>query len=142
MADQKIQQLRKEAGRISVKEIQLMVSHIFQYLCVVALQYIAPVVLLCHCTLLLKTLSYYSWFDLFHPFSPLIDSAVVNATEKITVGDSVVSQTTSTSLVTALSMVFTPVFFNGVLSYFCWWICAASFTTSVFGMIYYNYFSN
>ncbi|XP_071302035.1 transmembrane protein 161B-like [Agelaius tricolor] len=54
-------QMKKEAGRISTIDLQKMVARVFCYLCVIALQYISPLVMVLHSTLLLKTLGNYSW---------------------------------------------------------------------------------
>jgi len=82
LAERWVQQMRKEAGRIAVLEIQRKVrirvvgwergsrhgrrapadphcpqiTRIYCYVSVVSLQYLGPVILTLHCTLLLKTL--------------------------------------------------------------------------------------
>jgi hypothetical protein len=148
LADRRVQELRREAGRVAVRDVQLMVTRIFQYLCVVALQYVAPVLLLAQCVFLFKTLGNHSWGELTHPFNTtaaftpsVAMPTVANDTEPVATaaGESVYAQTTS-GLVVTLGAIFTPIFFRGLLSYVCWWICTASFCTSVFGLIYYNYF--
>ncbi|XP_075448891.1 transmembrane protein 161B isoform X3 [Ascaphus truei] len=58
LAQKSVDQMKKEAGRISTMELQKMVAQVFYYLCVIALQYMAPLVMLLHTTLLLKTLGY------------------------------------------------------------------------------------
>uniref|UniRef100_A0ABI7YM77 Transmembrane protein 161B n=1 Tax=Felis catus TaxID=9685 RepID=A0ABI7YM77_FELCA len=61
LAQKCVDQMKKEAGRISTVELQKMVARVFYYLCVIALQYVAPLVMLLHTTLLLKTLGNHSW---------------------------------------------------------------------------------
>lgn len=61
LAQKCVDQMKKEAGRISTVELQKMVARVFYYLCVIALQYVAPLVMLLHMTLLLKTLGNHSW---------------------------------------------------------------------------------
>ncbi|XP_019338681.1 transmembrane protein 161B isoform X2 [Alligator mississippiensis] len=61
LAQKCVDQMKKEAGRISTVDLQKMVARVFYYLCVIALQYVAPLVMLLHTTLLLKTLGNYSW---------------------------------------------------------------------------------
>lgn len=56
-----VDQMKKEAGWISTVELQKMVAWIFYYLCVIALQYVVPLVMLFHITLLLETLGNHSW---------------------------------------------------------------------------------
>ncbi|KAG9461458.1 hypothetical protein GDO78_016829, partial [Eleutherodactylus coqui] len=55
-----VEQLKREAGRISMLEIQRKVSRIFCYLTVVALQYLAPIIFTVHCVLLLKSMGRYN----------------------------------------------------------------------------------
>ncbi|KAM7391797.1 hypothetical protein PAMP_022454 [Pampus punctatissimus] len=57
LAQKGVDQMKKEAGRISTVDLQKMVARVFYYLCVIALQYVAPLVMLLHTTLLLKTLA-------------------------------------------------------------------------------------
>uniref|UniRef100_G3P7I6 Transmembrane protein 161B n=1 Tax=Gasterosteus aculeatus aculeatus TaxID=481459 RepID=G3P7I6_GASAC len=56
LAQKGVDQMKREAGRISTVDLQKMVARVFYYLCVIALQYVAPLVMLLHTTLLLKTL--------------------------------------------------------------------------------------
>ncbi|XP_071655755.1 transmembrane protein 161A isoform X2 [Patagioenas fasciata] len=56
LAERWVEQMRREAGRITGLEIQRKITRIYCYVAVVSLQYLGPVVLTLHCTLLLKTL--------------------------------------------------------------------------------------
>ncbi|KAL9822713.1 LOW QUALITY PROTEIN: transmembrane protein 161B-like [Geothlypis trichas] len=56
LAQKFMDQVKKEASRISTIDLQKMVAQVFCYLCVIALQYISPLVMVLHSTLLLKTL--------------------------------------------------------------------------------------
>ena len=49
--------MRKEAGKISNREIQALVTQVFQYVCVVTLQIIAPVTLVTAVLLMSASLS-------------------------------------------------------------------------------------
>ncbi|XP_063770619.1 transmembrane protein 161A isoform X2 [Pseudophryne corroboree] len=56
LADRWVEKMKREAGRISMLEIQRKISRIFCYLTVVALQYLAPIILTLHCIFLLKSM--------------------------------------------------------------------------------------
>ncbi|KAJ6664354.1 hypothetical protein lerEdw1_008573 [Lerista edwardsae] len=56
LAERWVEQMKKEAGRITVLEIQQRITRIYCYVTVVSLQYLGPIILTLHCTLLLKTL--------------------------------------------------------------------------------------
>lgn len=56
MAARRIESLRKEAGRITNIELQRRISAVFYYLCVVALQFVAPLIMCLFLTFLYKTL--------------------------------------------------------------------------------------
>merc|ERR1712080_733420 len=61
LAYDKVNMLRQEAGKISNVELQRIVIRVFYYLCVVTLQYIAPMVLILYLSFLYKTLGGGSW---------------------------------------------------------------------------------
>uniref|UniRef100_A0A8C4RDE0 Transmembrane protein 161B n=1 Tax=Eptatretus burgeri TaxID=7764 RepID=A0A8C4RDE0_EPTBU len=61
LAKQHLETIRKEPGRIEVRELQKMVARVFYYLCVIALQYLAPTILILNVTFLLKSLGGHSW---------------------------------------------------------------------------------
>ena len=152
MACEKVEALKKEAGRISTVELQRLITHVFFYLCVVALQYLAPLILLLFCTLMLKTLGGYSLTEPFgFEIPPLRQKILATKPTPLEDPNTIASAMEDTIAGTAaqfsiaftnLRQVFTPLFFQGILSFFCWWISMAWFTTTTFGMIYYSYFTS
>ncbi|XP_022099841.1 transmembrane protein 161B-like isoform X2 [Acanthaster planci] len=56
MAKEKVERMKQEAGRINSLELQKSVVRVFYYLCVVTLQYLAPMLILLSFTCLLKSL--------------------------------------------------------------------------------------
>ncbi|XP_076354715.1 transmembrane protein 161-like emei isoform X1 [Tachypleus tridentatus] len=149
LAPQKLEKLRKEAGRISNIDLQRMVARIFYYLCVVTLQYLAPLLLCLFTTFLLKTLGEYQWSSYF---SLVLEGegrsskpSVKQATERLshTDNDSILGTSQQISLaMTSLKQIFTPVLYRGVFGFMTWWLCTVWFTTSVIGLIYHSYFLN
>ena len=144
LAHEKIAALRREAGRISNVQLQRIVSSVFYYLCAVALQYLAPIVFLLSCVFMLKTLGDYSFISSFNipvPFEMRNASVSPTLTHKDT-DDIITSTSTEFSLALAsLKQVFTPLYFRGIMSFLCWWVCTCWFTTCAFGMVYYSYFT-
>uniref|UniRef100_A0A4W3I4C4 Transmembrane protein 161B n=1 Tax=Callorhinchus milii TaxID=7868 RepID=A0A4W3I4C4_CALMI len=136
LAQKCVEQMKKEAGRISTKDLQKMVARVFYYLCVIAVQYVAPVIMLLHTTLLLKTLGKYECAGIpTHTLeSPSLDSSppTINESKKLTVAQ-------ITMALGGLRNVFTPLLFRGLLSFLAWWIAACLFTTSLFGLFYHQY---
>ncbi|XP_051969642.1 transmembrane protein 161B-like isoform X2 [Xyrauchen texanus] len=140
LAQKCILQMKKEAGRISTVDLQKMVARVFYYLCVIALQYVAPLVMLLHTTLLLKTLGGYSWVIYPEESLPCLSNEDSNPAE-LGQAEMQASQTV-TQLAVALGglrTVFTPLLFRGLLSFFTWWIAACLFSTSLFGLFYHQY---
>lgn len=144
LAQKCVDQMKKEAGRISIVELQRMVARVFYYLCVIALQYVAPLVMLLHMTLLLKTLGNHSWgiypeavspwpvgnhlpSNLVYPELPSPDGKMKGTVTQITVA------------LSSLKNIFTPLLFRGLLSFLTWWIAACLFSTSLFGLFYHQY---
>lgn len=145
------------------------VARVFYYLCVIALQYIAPLVMLLHTTLLLKTLGEcikvlldtisigpvgfleflrlffqppggHSWVIYPEESLPCLSNEDSSPAE---VGQSQMeaSQTVAQLSVAlgGLRTVFSPLLFRGLLSFFTWWIAACLFSTSLFGLFYHQY---
>ncbi|XP_067872170.1 transmembrane protein 161A isoform X2 [Heterodontus francisci] len=56
LAEKWVELMKKEAGNIPMIEIQRKISRVFCYLCVVTVQYLGPIILILHSTLLLKVL--------------------------------------------------------------------------------------
>ncbi|XP_014826505.1 PREDICTED: transmembrane protein 161B isoform X2 [Poecilia mexicana] len=150
LAQKGVDQMKKEAGRISTVDLQKMIARVFYYLCVIALQYVAPLVMLLHTTLLLKTLGGHSWW--VYPEEDLpclheINSDSVIGTEQMApLKPDTVVETGARASVAQLSMalgglrtVFSPLLFRGLFSFFTWWIAACLFSTSLFGLFYHQY---
>ena len=143
LAYEKALEIRKEAGRISVVELQRVVARVFFYLCVVALQYLAPLILLLSCVFMLKTLGEYSFeesFDIQLPTLARNRSAINQSSADPSNFISSTSEEFSLALA-SLKQIFTPLYFRGLFSFLCWCICTCWFTTSAFGLVYYSYFT-
>nr|XP_054751774.1 transmembrane protein 161B-like [Lytechinus pictus] len=157
MAHERIEQMKKEAGRISSLDLQKKVIRVFYYLCVVALQYIAPVILLFCFSCLLKTSAGYSYgvFDHFQ-------SNTTNASSMPNPSPPTPSSSSSSTLtddvaafvnpvreakaqfafaLSVLKQVFSPIFFKGIFSFLIWWVCVTWFITSSFGLAFHTYVS-
>ncbi|XP_028169741.1 transmembrane protein 161B [Ostrinia furnacalis] len=80
MAQRRLDAVRKEAGRITNIDLQKKVASVFYYLCVVALQYVCPLVMSLYLALMYKTLGGYSWAAVFY-------DTVRNETESVVVPD-------------------------------------------------------
>ncbi|KAB0363571.1 hypothetical protein FD755_002409 [Muntiacus reevesi] len=144
LAQKCVDQMKKEAGRISTVELQKMVARVFYYLCVIALQYVAPLVMLLHTTLLLKTLGNHSWGIYPESMSALpVDNSLpsnsVYSELPSTDGKMKVTVTQITVALSSLKNIFTPLLFRGLLSFLTWWIAACLFSTSLFGLFYHQY---
>ena len=61
LAADRVAKLRREAGRISNLDYQRLIARVFYYLCVVSLQYLAPVLLLLFMTFLYKSHGKLRW---------------------------------------------------------------------------------
>uniref|UniRef100_A0A9J8B0S5 Transmembrane protein 161B n=2 Tax=Cyprinus carpio TaxID=7962 RepID=A0A9J8B0S5_CYPCA len=140
LAQKGVLQMKKEAGRISTVDLQKMVARVFYYLCVIALQYAAPLVMLLHTTLLLKTLGGYSWVIYPEESLPCLSNEDSSPVE-VGQGEMQASQSVAQLSVAlgGLRTVFSPLLFRGLLSFFTWWIAACLFSTSLFGLFYHQY---
>ncbi|KAE8632619.1 hypothetical protein XENTR_v10001601 [Xenopus tropicalis] len=146
LADRWVEQMKREAGRISMLEIQRKISRIFCYLTVVALQYLAPIVLTFHCVLMLKSLGDYSWGLYPEPtgFTPVVDSSPVQShsptsEEEEDTEDVQAAVEQIMGAMSSLRGLFTPLFFRGLFSFLTWWVSVCQIVTSLFGLYFHQY---
>ncbi|OWF48820.1 transmembrane protein 161B-like [Mizuhopecten yessoensis] len=148
----RLENLKKETGRVNSRDLQKMVARVFYYLCVVALQYITPLVLLLFLTFLQKTLGDFSWSAMFgESVEDYVTSlsvgkaniAPTNATTPINEPDSVTEAVAQFSwAMTNLRLVFSPQWYRGLLAFVVWWVGASWFTCTAFGIYYYSKISS
>ena len=148
MACERIEKMKKEAGRATLLDVQKIVVNVFYYLCVVALQYLAPVILLLFSAFMLKTMGNLTFSSIFN-INTMTEhddlSKSVPTTQTSDAADDTLAAIQETAAqfslaLSSLKQVFTSTFFRGLFSFICWWICCTSFTTSAFGLLYYSYF--
>lgn len=148
LADCWVEQMKREAGRISILEIQRKISRIFCYLTVVALQYLAPIILTLHCILLMKTMGGYSWglYPEDAGFTPFVDSSpppsIVSSEEEEEEEDPEDVQIAVEHIIGALSTfrdIFSSIFFRGLFSFLAWWVSVCQIVTSLFGLYFHQY---
>ncbi|KAM4809208.1 transmembrane protein 161A [Rhinophrynus dorsalis] len=147
LADCWVDQMKREAGRISVLEIQRKVSRIFCYLTVVALQYLAPIILIFHSVLMLKSLGGYSWGLFPEPtgFTPTIETSSISPLppsseeEEDDTEDVQAAVDQIIGALGALRGLFTPLFFRGIFSFLTWWVSVCQLVTSLFGLYFHQY---
>ncbi|XP_042198811.1 transmembrane protein 161A isoform X1 [Callorhinchus milii] len=143
LADKWVDQLKRETGHIAMIDIQRKVTRVFCYLCVVTLQYLGPIVLLLHSTLLLKVLGDYSWG--VYPETPGITVVpeIVTAAGSDPSADEEEDYQATVSHITAslgaLRNVLTPLFYRGLFSFLTWWLAACQTIISLFGLYFHQY---
>ncbi|XP_072338393.1 transmembrane protein 161A isoform X2 [Scyliorhinus torazame] len=142
LAGKWVEQMKKEAGSIPMIEIQRKVSRVFCFLCVVTVQYLGPIILILHSTLLLKVLGDYSWG--FYPEPPPVSPALDVGSDPSSPADDeeddyqvAVSQIKAT--LSTLCCVFTPLFYRGLFSFLIWWLAACQVVTNLFGLYFHQY---
>ncbi|XP_075632727.1 transmembrane protein 161A isoform X2 [Balearica regulorum gibbericeps] len=137
LAERWVEQMKKEAGRITVLEIQRKITRIYCYVSVVSLQYLGPVILTLHCTLLLKTLGNHSWGLYAEP--PLLPPAATAAPPRPSGKDGEDVRAAVEQITGVLGGIFTPLFFRGLFAFLTWWVAACQVVTSLFGLYFHQY---
>jgi len=157
LAYDRIEDQKKEAGRITNTELQRKITSIFYYLCVVTLQYAAPIIMCLFLSFMYKTLGGYSWTwtssvngtsvvadecaadldaDVLPIMEPLIDT-------ENTEGSSIIQAAQNFHLsLQNLKSVFTQDVYRGLFGFATWWSCFVWFASSSLGMFYQTYFAN
>ncbi|XP_077834621.1 transmembrane protein 161A isoform X6 [Macaca mulatta] len=136
LAKARVEQLRREAGRIEAREIQRRVVRVYCYVTVVSLQYLTPLILTLNCTLLLKTLGGYSWG--LGPAPLLSPNPSSASAASIGFGEDEVQQTAA-RIAGALGGLLTPLFLRGILAYLIWWTAACQLLCSLFGLYFHQH---
>ncbi|CAM5177488.1 unnamed protein product [Eretmochelys imbricata] len=142
LAERWVEQMKREAGRITALEIQRRVTRIYCYVTVVSLQYLGPIILTLHCTLLLKSLGDYSWglFPEPPPVSPVMGIAPAQPTAPSAEeegGEDM--QATVAQITGVLGAILTPLFYRGLFAFLTWWVALCQVITSLFGLYFHQY---
>ncbi|XP_064453527.1 transmembrane protein 161A isoform X3 [Mirounga angustirostris] len=135
LAKARVEQLRREAGRIEAREIQRRVVRVYCYVTVVSLQYLTPLILTLSCTLLLKTLGGYSWGP--GPV-PMLSPARSSAQDRLGGPGEDEAQQTAARIAGALGSLLTPLFLRAVLTFLIWWTAACQLLSSLFGLYFHR----
>ncbi|XP_063360112.1 transmembrane protein 161B [Cydia amplana] len=133
MAQRRLDAQKKEAGRITNVDLQKKVASVFYYLCVVALQYICPIIMCLYFALMYKTLGGYSWADLFYERDEMCSPENKVLPEGLDLEQYQMAWEN-------LKMVFTQEVYRGVFGFATWWSLFAWFTTTALGLAYQTYF--
>nr|CAD7587006.1 unnamed protein product [Timema genevievae] len=164
MAYYRLEEQKKEAGRITNIELQKKIAAVFYYLCVVTLQYVAPLLLCLYFTFIFKTLGGYSWLGMFKDVpeysfgseqtpgrSPLVENGSIQDTaQQFSLALDSLKQAISHSPWVIMSIkfiysyfqIFTADVMRGVFGFATWWSCFAWFASSSLGMVYQSYFGH
>lgn len=141
MAYDRTRVLKNEVGKISNIDLQKKIASVFYYMCVVALQYVTPLVICLFFSFMYKTLGGYSWTEAFQgnviPTNQTISS--FKSTQNITVSE---SEDVQKFVLSSLSLVFTRDVYRGLLGFATWWTCFTWFVSSIIGLLYHMYFSS
>lgn len=154
LAYDRVEDQKKEAGRITNVDYRRKITSIFYYLCVVTLQYAAPIIMCLFLSFMYKTLGGYSWTWsakalVVEECSADLDDAMVATTESPlgTTDEEAeatmmqVAQSFTLSLQN-LKSVFTEDVYRGLFGFATWWSCFVWFASSSLGMFYQTYFAN
>lgn len=150
LAYDRVEDQKKEAGRITNTEFQGKITSIFYYLCVVTLQYAAPIIMCLFLSFMYKTLGGFSWSvrsaveTIGEECSADLDAfpeAHLDVDSESEASIIQVAQSFTLSLQN-LKSVFTEEVYRGLLGFATWWTCFVWFASSSLGMLYQTYFTN
>lgn len=145
IAYDRTQNLKTEAGRITNTDLQKKVSSIFYYLCVISLQFAAPLILSLYLTLIYKNLGNFSWIGIV--VNDDYANEIVNSVPQsisIESNSQVINIVGTTEKLNAswinLKQVFSVDVWKGLLGFATWWSYFTLFTSSAIGILYQSYF--
>lgn len=153
LAYQRLEEQKKEAGRITNVELQKKISSIFYYLCVVTLQYVAPILMCLFLALMYKTLGGYQWTSPFKVANSTMDIGECLADDALSdmkAADITSYDVDSMGILDSaktlqlswqnVKNIFTVEVYRGIFGFATWWSCFLWFAASSLGMIYQSYF--
>ncbi|CAH1175597.1 unnamed protein product [Phaedon cochleariae] len=151
MAYYRLENQKKEAGRITNIDLQKQIASVFYYLSVVTLQYIAPIIICIFMTFMFKSLGEYSWTGFFKDSAGLDECPLTAETDELSLEpfsqseeEKTVSQSAADIQFTleSIKMIFTKTVFRGLFGFSTWWCCFLYFATTAVGLVYQSYFSS
>ncbi|EEB13811.1 conserved hypothetical protein [Pediculus humanus corporis] len=146
MANSRIERIKKEAGRITNTDLQKRIAAVFYYLCVVALQYTAPILICLFLTFMYKTLGGFTWTgDILKSEYECPSDTYKSAKENKFLYDNFSIKASAhqfTLALESLKQVFTVEVFRGLFGLTTWWTYFAWFATTSVGMVYQSYFTH
>lgn len=147
LASRWVEQMKREAGRISMLEIQCKISRIFCYLTVVALQYLAPIIFTLHCVLMMKFMGDYSWglYPETVGVTPVAESPtappITSSEEEEDSEDVQIAVEQIMGVLGSFRNLFSSIFFRGLFGFLAWWVSVCQIVTSLFGLYFHQYLS-
>lgn len=154
LAYHRIEEQKKEAGRITNVDLQKKISSIFYYLCVVTLQYVAPILMCLYFALMYKTLGDYTWTGFLTEALPVDEcsadiaptaappAAMEPSADADTDDAAILSTAQNIQLsLQSLKAVFTKDVYRGLFGFATWWSCFIWFAATSLGMVYQTYFT-
>ncbi|XP_015439394.1 PREDICTED: transmembrane protein 161B [Dufourea novaeangliae] len=149
LAVQRLENQKKEAGRIKNVDLQKKIAAVFYYLCVVALQFIVPLIICLFFTFMYKTLGGYTWEGILK--GTAVEECPADQPPKAILNvmnnddpERTVTQTAQDFqlALSSLKQIFTTDVYRGILGLATWWSCFGLFATTAMGMFYQSYFSS
>ena len=142
LAHEKLIKLKKESGTIINTDLQRLISQVYYYLGVVAVQYVSPIVITLCAACCLKTIGGYSWLAIRHPGFHTPDAAT--SSRSLFAGDQMIRDIIDGISVTVQEFRagFSETLIRGAFSYLMLWCTANWFTASCIGYFYYFYLSS
>merc|ERR1719260_123771 len=163
LAYDKVSKLKQEAGKISNVDLQRTVIRVFYYLCVVTLQYVAPMILILYLSFLYKTLGGGSWIGQPSTTPSVVTNSSMSEVEGAEEFPEAVADDNEVTLESLLPVqgeqtvealqeqfslawsslkhVFTTEVFRGLLGFSTWWCCFVWFASAAIGIGYQSYFA-
>ncbi|XP_011313062.1 transmembrane protein 161B [Fopius arisanus] len=147
LAEQRLENQKREAGRITNVELQKKIAAVFYYLCVVTLQFLAPLMMCLFFSLMYKTLGGYTWRAILTG-SPSDECSINDQSPQPSLElpdtEKTVTQTVEELhlALSSLRKIFTTEVFRGIFGLATWWCCFTIFATNAMGMFYQSYFTN
>lgn len=119
-------------------------ARVFYYLCVVTLQYVAPMCLILAITMMYKTMGGAEWTGFWTEATAQDSDPVSSNSNSSDDNDPLSSLNVPEHFSLAwqsFKQVFQPAVFKGLLGFSLWWCCLTWFTSAAIGITYHSHFA-
>lgn len=145
--EDRMRRIRFSGGVTTNRDLQVIISSIYNYFNVIVIQYTLPVLLCFFTTIIYKLILYHKWTSYSELYvrsgaSPMLDDRVPESEPGFNAGETDDSTSLSQIIACVLGKFISTKLLASVFGLAVWWLHFSSFCTCSAGVIYHGYFTH